>query len=82
MLTIDDEFVEGDPEGNRLTLIYNNFALKDFKLCGRRKNLRFLGCKDNYCFNPKLLVNNAKEKVKQIIETGHVSEPNNKKNYR
>ena len=80
LLTIDDEFVEGDPEGNRLTLIYNNFALKKISNSALEgKNLRFLGCKDNYYFNPKLLVNNAKEKVKQIIETGHVSEPNNKK---
>ena len=80
LLTIDDEFVEGDPEGNRLTLIYNNFALKKISNSAvEGKNLRFLGCKDNYYFNPKLLVNNAKEKVKQIIETGHVSEPNNKK---
>ena len=33
LLTIDDEFVEGDPEGNRLTLIYNNFALKKISKC-------------------------------------------------
>ena len=80
LLTIDDEFVEGDPEGNRLTLIYNNFALKKISSSAvEGKNLRFLGCKDNYYFNPKTLVNNAKEKVKQIIETGYVSEPNNKK---